>query len=309
MKVFYIVALIASFIAPPQQSFHIGTNALATATYETTASYVAVDVNTTMPLGDITINDTTYYTSYGEMRIVHYLPAGTKRVTITQGGQSVYKGTVVGTYITAIFFDAPAVEIADNRKRVVVYGDSLSVGGNVYNSSAQTWTVLLRKRYAVDVQGYGYRNLYWDAAHGVDRDKLVADITSHNADYIWLAIGTNDYAFELWSAKDFGATYAATLNKLHAVNPQARIFAQSPIVRADEYARQYGDTLSDYRRQIETACNVRAWCTFVDGTRAAFPQLDELHADGLHLTAASSVKYAAAVASVLKNWNRKERCE
>jgi lysophospholipase L1-like esterase len=160
---------------------------------------------------------------------------------------------------------------------------------------------LLRKYYPVLIEGYGHRALYEDASTAEARSALASKISSWMPDYVWLAIGVNDYAFGLWSASEFGEAYGATLDAIHAARPQAVLFAQSPILQADEPANMFGDTLENYRQQIARVCLARsAWCTFVDGTDPAFPQPDELDIDGIHLTTKSSAKYAEAVLNLLR---------
>ena len=184
--------------------------------------------------------------------------------------------------------------------RTKVYGDSLTVGGNVDHVSAEAWPVLLRKRFSVRLEAYGYRALHDDAFTAETRSEFASRILAWSPDYIWLAIGANDYAFGLWPARQFGEAYAATLDAIHSLNPQVKVFAQSPIRRMDEGPNSFGDTLEKYRRQIAGACLARsAWCIFVDGTAAAFPQPDELYEDGIHLTTKSSAKYAKAVLGLL----------
>jgi lysophospholipase L1-like esterase len=243
----------------------------------------------------------TYQVQSGESTIVHSMPVGKKRVTITSGGQIKFDNEIKGVFIDQITFDGPAVPVTQAGKRIVVYGDSLAVGGKVSHPSAEAWPVLLRKHYSVMVAAYGYRTLYDDAATAQARSELATNIASSTPDIIWLAIGTNDYAFDVWSEQDFGEAYAATLEAIHVSNPKAVLFAQSPILRIREEANSLGDSLENYRRQIADACLARPdWCVFVDGTDPAFPQPDELDKDGVHLTAESSAKYTEAVLSQIE---------
>lgn len=202
----------------------------------------------------------------------------------------------MGVFIDQIIFDKPAIQIKERDNQIVVYGDSLVVGGNVDHLSAEAWPVLLRKHYPVMLEAYGYRTLYEDASTAEARSALALKISSWTPDYVWLAIGANDYWFALWPASEFGEAYAATLDAIHEASPQAILFAQSPIRQADEPQNVFGDTLENYRQQIASVCLAKsAWCTFVDGTDSAFPQPKELDQDGVHLTTDSSAKYAEAV--------------
>jgi lysophospholipase L1-like esterase len=228
------------------------------------------------------------------------MPSGEKRVQITSGGQSKSNNEITGVFIKKITFNRSATPVKQNGKWVVVYGDSISVGGNVSNPSAEAWPVLLRKHYPVTVAAYGYNMLYDDAATSAERSELASSFASWAPGYIWLAIGTNDYGFEKWSAREFGEAYAATLDVIHSSNSRARVFAQSPIHRGDERPNSFGDDLEKYRQQIAAACLSRPdWCVFVDGTDPAFPQPDELDKDGIHLTTKSSIKYAEAVLDII----------
>jgi lysophospholipase L1-like esterase len=294
---------------PTQTVFYLASTALSYGIFATDAVSLTVDVYNTTPDGlnasaDISIEDPsgikTYKLQTGKSTIVHTMPAGKKHVTITSGGQSKRNGEIRGVFINAITFDGSAAQIEEPYERLVVYGDSLAAGGSVDNPSAEAWPVLLRKHYSVMIEAYGYRALYDDASTSAKRAELVSKISAWTPDFIWLAIGTNDHTFGQWSAQDFGAAYAATLDTIHSSNPQAVVFAQSPILQANESENILGENLENYRQQIAAACLARtAWCMFVDGKDSAFPQPDELDKDGVHLTTKSSAKYAEAVLNLL----------
>jgi lysophospholipase L1-like esterase len=294
---------------PTQSIFYMDQSALSYGIFETNATSLTVDVYNTTPDGlnasaDISIEDPsgikTYKIQTGEATIVHAMPAGNKHVTITSGGQSNRNGEIRGVFINSVTFDGSAAQIEDPHKRLVIYGDSLAAGGSVDNPSAEAWPVLLRRHYSVMVEAYGYRALYDDASTAAKRAELVSKISAWTPDFIWLAIGTNDHTFGQWSAQDFGEAYATTLDTIHSSNPQAVVFAQSPILQANESTNILGEELESYRQQIAAACLARAaWCIFLDGKDSAFPQPDELDKDGVHLTTESSAKYAEAVLNIL----------
>jgi lysophospholipase L1-like esterase len=288
-----------------QTIFYLDSSALSYGVFETDSTAVSIDVYSTAPqafgaFADISVDDgsgvTTYKVQPGKSTIVHSMASGKKRVTITSGGQAKLENEMTGVSIQRLTFDRATVQIQPSGRRIVVYGDSITVGGNVENPSAEAWPVLLRKHYAVIVDAYGYRTLYDDASSPAKSSRLAARISAWTPDDVWLAIGTNDYGFGQWSAREFGEAYAGLLDALHSSDPRARVFAQSPIRRGNESANSFGNTLEDYRQQITTACLARAtWCIFVDGKGRAFPQPDELDKDGIHLTTSSSRKYAEAV--------------
>jgi lysophospholipase L1-like esterase len=293
-----------------QTSFDIDRSALSYGVFETEATSLTIEVSNTVPdqfgdFVDISVEDgsglTTYEVQPGPSTILHSMRAGKKLVTVTSGLQTKFRNKIVGVFIDRIAFDKSAIPIEQEDNRVVIYGDSLAVGGNVDHLSAEAWPVLLRKHYPVLIEGYGYRALYEDASTTEARSDLASKISSWSPDDVWLAIGVNDYAFGLWPASEFGEAYGATLDAIQAASPQAVLFAQSPILQADEPANRFGDTLENYRQQIANVCLARsAWCVFVDGTDPAFPQPDELDIDGIHLTTKSSAKYAQAVLDLLR---------
>ncbi len=271
---------------------------------------MTIDVYNTTPeqfknFTDISIDTgsgvTTYKVQSGKSTIVHSMLAGKKRVVITSGSQTKSGTEITGVFINKITFDKSAVQIKRTSKRIVVYGDSLAVGGSVDHPSAEAWPVLLRKYYSVIVDAYGYRSLYDDATTPEKISKLASEISSWAPDYIWLAIGANDYGENKWSAQKFSEAYAATLDAIHLANSQAVLFAQTPILESSDPPNSFGDTLENYRQQIAAACSARsAWCIFVDGTNSAFPQPRELKKDGVHLTTKSSAKYAEAVLKIIR---------
>jgi lysophospholipase L1-like esterase len=298
--------------SPVQTTFYLDTSALSYGVFDTEATSLILDVSNTIPsqvsaVGDVSVEDEadikTYKVGPGDSTIVHEMPAGKKQVTITSGAQGKVGNEIIGIFVKKISFNRSAIPVKQEGKQVLIYGDSLAVGGNVDNPSAEAWPVLLRKQIPVVVDGYGYRTLYDDALTAEARSKLAAKISSQMPDRIWLAIGTNDYAFETWSAQDFGDAYGMLVDTIHAAHPEALIFAQSPISRTDERPNAFGDNLENYRQQIAAACFARqGWCVFVDGTDSAFPQPDELDKDGIHLTRQSSTKYAEAVLNILSQY-------
>jgi lysophospholipase L1-like esterase len=308
--VFPVLTLTPTAVVFHQTSFDIEQSALSYRVFETEATSLTIEVSNTVPdqfkdFVDISVEDdsglTTYEVQPGASTITHSMPAGKKLVTVTSGLQTKFRNKIVGVYIDKITFDKSAIPIEQEDHRLVIYGDSLAVGGNVDHLSAEAWPVLLRKHYPILVEGYGYRALFEDASTAEARSSLASKIASWLPEDVWLAIGVNDYAFGLWSASEFGEAYGKMLDAIHAASPQAVLFAQSPILQADEPANRFGDTLEDYRQQIAGVCLARsAWCRFVDGTDPAFPQPDELDIDGIHLTTESSAKYAQAVLNLLR---------
>jgi len=292
-------------------AFHLDRLPFSYGVFDTEATSVSVEIQNTVPeifskYADISIDDgrkvRTYKVDIGQSTIIHQMPPGPKRVVVTSGAEVKFNGSITGVYIKEIIFNVRAVRIEQTGPRIVIYGDSIAGGGNVNNPSAEAWPLLLRGDYSVIVDALGYRMLYDDASTPSQRSEFASRISSLRPDIIWFAIGANDYALNQWSAEDFGEAYAATLDALHATIPNVTLYAQSPILRAEDGANSLGDDLEDFSRQIATACSTRhGWCIFVDGRGLTFPQPNELDRDGIHLTTKSSAKYAEAVLSIINN--------
>jgi lysophospholipase L1-like esterase len=230
------------------------------------------------------------------------LSAGSKTVSIVNGLQSRPSSSVIGTFVTKVTANAVLTPVTPApANRVLVYGDSISVGGNATVSSQEAWAMIVRAAYypnSLAVEGWGFRALKNDCADAAARDAFVAKVVAYNPARLWIAIGTNDYGIGgMWSAANFGTAYAALLDDLNAALPSLSIFCQTPILRTTETANTYGSTLGDYRTQIGTAVGTRgSFCTLVDGT--AFMTTASL-ADGVHPTTAGHALYADAVKTAL----------
>lgn len=228
------------------------------------------------------------------------LSAGSKRVALVNGLQSRPNSGApsIGTFVTAVSANAPLVYAPElSADRLVIYGDSIAVGGNATAEVQEAWVMRVRaSRYpdSTIVEGWGYRSLYEDYTEGLGG--LVGKLLSVRPARIWLSIGTNDYGLNKWSAGDFGAVYATLLDDLHAALPDAAIYCQTPLVRSNEAANASGSTLGDYRTQIGTAAAGRAYCTVVDGTQIlTTADLD----DGVHPTSNGHALYATYANGVL----------
>lgn len=229
------------------------------------------------------------------------LPSGNKVVSIVNGLQSAPSGSPIGTFVTAVVGNAPLVALTPSpTERLLVYGDSIAAGGNASAPSTQGWVPLLRAARApksTAAEAWGYRSLYDDCRNLATRTAFVAKLVAYGPAIVWLAIGTNDFGLNKWSAADFGVAYAALLDDLHAALPSTVIYCQTPLLRAVETANGHGSTTADYRSQIATALSSRsAYATLVDGTTIL--TLADL-SDGIHPTTSGHAKYALAVRTVL----------
>jgi len=227
---------------------------------------------------------------------------GTNRtVEIISGIQSQPGLSVIGTYSNSVTYPTGStltVQPPTVGDRILVYGDSISVGANATDPEELGWAPLLRDTYTnrVMAEAWGYRSLYDDTNTAELRSAFVSRVAGYTPATIWLAIGTNDYGLNRWSAANFGTAYAATVDDLHTALPSARIVCQTPIDRTTEVANDFGNTTPEYRTQITNVCGARSWATVIDGTQIM--ETTDL-VDGVHPNTAAHATYATFVNNVL----------
>lgn len=225
-----------------------------------------------------------------------------KRVEFINGLQSgATAAERTGTYIYDLAFNKTATLAAKvTSPRLVVYGDSISVGANCDNPSLEGCWQLVRNDYSgsLIIEGRGYRSLYEDCPDAAGRTSFAEYLATLTPDIIWLAIGLNDYILETQNAANFQTAYADLLDKIHAEMPAAVIYAQTMLVKSASGANSLGSTLADYRTAISNAQSTRsAYCTLVDGT--ALCSLGNLDGDGVHPNVAGHAEIAVAVSVIL----------
>lgn len=314
----YAVAATPVFLdtfTPVNETGYVRTSPFSRARYTTTAEEISVFGYSTVSGAFPSLDSIAVYsngtfvaaidpTANGAFNGNVSLSPGAKTIEFVAGTQSSptqSASAVLGTWFTGASASASMTAVSSSpTNRLVVYGDSISVGANSTVPPRDAWAVLVRTARGTAstvVDGYGYRSLYLDASSAGVRASFVAAIQALSPSILWNAIGTNDYGLNKWSAADFGTAYAAVLDDLHAAMPSLVIYCQTPIVRTSEVANTYGNTLGDYRSVISTAVSSRtSFCTLVDGT--AILTTADL-ADGVHPTTAGHALYATYVNTVL----------
>lgn len=225
------------------------------------------------------------------------LPRGANKTVEIFAGLQNKPSDLLGTYLVSVEFEAAANLVTPSgADRIVVYGDSISVGASASPGCLKGWTGILKATRNVLVEGWGYRKLQDDGSTAGARTTFANLIAAYTPSIVWLAIGTNDYALiGSWNAASFGTAYADLLDKLNTALPSAVIYCQTPITRTGEGANGAGSTMAEYRTAISDAVSTRtAYATLVDGTAWTIPL-----ADGVHPTSAGHAEYAAQVEVVL----------
>jgi lysophospholipase L1-like esterase len=232
------------------------------------------------------------------------LPGGfgvNKIVEVINGVQGLSGSDILGTWLKAAGFDktASVYHPADTQEmdRVLFIGDSITEGGNADNPPLEAGVQLVRAAIGgkVLVNAYGSRAL----SSISNRATFAALVATWSPSIIWIALGTNDYGLNQGSAATFTTAYADLLDQLHAENPDALIYCQTPLTRGTESANTSGSTMADFRAAISSAAATRtAYCTLVDGT-AMLTYPDEFTVDTLHPTTAGQAVYGAAILAEL----------
>lgn len=288
-----------------------------------TAAMASQTIETTATAIDFTINSDiySYYPAFAEVGI--YLngepftsiltnssqktrrltfPAGTKQITIVNGLQTSLGTTPIrGTYLQRLDANAAMSRVLPTYdSTLVVYGDSIAVGADADIPTFHGWVMrlrALRPDLNVCLEAWGFRSLDDDTKTTELRDDLVDRIESYSPDYIYQAIGTNDFGISKASAATTGTRYASLLTDLNAAAPSAQIYCQTPLSRTDENTpNTFGNTLANYRTAIASAVSGKAYCTLVNGpsimTNTRMP-------DGVHPDNAGQDLQAAFVAALI----------
>lgn len=281
-------------------------SALNRAVFQTSAEFVQVEVSSSIngafgpyvQIG-VRVNGSDYVAlnlpSTGLGSASTWLPAGDKRVEIVSGVQYDPGNGILGVYLKVASFDKPATLIPPAQTDVIIYGDSIASGFGATIVPLEAWPALLRNQREVSIDAVGARKFSQEARTSEMRVALVARLVSQNPNVLWLAIGTNDWGFETWTASQFGAAYADVIDKLHAARPALKIYCQTPLLRRDEPANGLGSTVEDFRAAIASGC---ASGTVVDGKQIL--TLSDMGADGLHPSTAGHRKYAEFVRPFLQ---------
>ncbi len=221
------------------------------------------------------------------------LPSGKKRVEVVFGAVNTSNApsapALTAKHPWAVFVDSIDTAViypVRPARTLVIYGDSISCGGVAPSPEVQSGLPgIMRSRWpgSVVIEAWGSRSLKEDSNVDATFAVLASRIAAANPSDIWIAIGTNDFGGNYWSAASFGTAYATMLDAIHAACPGARIWAQSPLFRTGETTPNgSGSTLPDYRTQISTVCGSRAFVTYVDGKDALLTGIS-FSGDGVHL--------------------------
>ena len=140
------------------------------------------------------------------------------------------------------------------EKQLLCYGDSITQGYSAYQPS-RTYSARVADALQASCM---------NKAVGGDRvfEEIVQEEDDLAPDYITVAYGTNDTNY---TAEDYASVYRKFIAKLSAKHPRARIFAISPIWRADWNEPLLVGTHEDMENVIRAQCEDLPNVTFLCG--------------------------------------------
>jgi lysophospholipase L1-like esterase len=210
------------------------------------------------------------------------------------GGNWVYSVTCIGG--SAAIIPNPSAS-----RRLVVFGDSIAVGGQASPIPQNGWIQRLRTAYPgrIAMQGWGgatYGDWNGFASAAALAARLVALGFSATTREIWDEMGYNDWAGS-WALTSATAQIGAIYDAVHALDASARIWCQTPLITGNESAvDSNGKTIAQFRSAKAAAAAGKSWVTVVDGTTlVAAGALN----DGIHPTAAGHATVATNVRAAL----------
>ena len=164
--------------------------------------------------------------------------------------------------------DGAVIEPVVKSRRMICYGDSITQGYDAQYSS-QTYANLIADKLDAELidQGIGGE---------IFRPELLDEELDFAPDIITVAYGTND-----WSGQERERTVTnanAFYAKLRALYPSAKIFALTPIWRADDDRVTKVGTFAEGVQIVKDAASAQEGVVIVDGARMV-PHLREVMAD------------------------------
>jgi hypothetical protein len=194
----------------------------------------------------------------------------------------------------AVQFITEAGSGAD-ANRVLVVGDSISVGIGTSHATTKSWIGVARANGCkITSDGWNGASL-WSRTH--QAAWLAASVARWSAllngsvtNTVWFALGTNDWKLTVWAGdyNAFGAQVGVVLDAFHAARPDVTIYWQLPILSTADTGQP------DYRTAAANACASRPWVTVVHGESWTIAM-----ADTLHPSDAGCIAYEAYVRAIL----------
>jgi hypothetical protein len=261
-------------------SLEVGVQAILGATYPSIQA--AEHLLTITDAAGNFVNHLLPATTSGEqtLTVSNLLGSGVRRFYITEPENTQAGATdFIGTYLTKVkrlndsILQRVAVVRAPNR--VVVSGNSISVGNGASNTSCYAWVVCLRQLLgaAWEVANTGWGIAYaggrfnMAALQQAEANRVVSYFAGATGAKVYIdVLGTNDAYYVPGDPATIAAYKAGVWDKIHALDPTIRVYSGTPLWRGNkDSANSLGKVLADYATAFNTVAQSRsAYVTAVD---------------------------------------------
>jgi lysophospholipase L1-like esterase len=195
------------------------------------------------------------------------LSAGMKKTTLINDWNTAPVSEVLGCFLTDLrVFNYEKVQTQSNDQ-IVLWGDSISVGGNATNPVNEGYGRLIQIEEGVQTAhlGWAYSKLSDIAAtSGLISEQmaymqtLFTGITGRKI--VLIQIGVNDISAAL-SAEDFETYYGNFIDAIRALDTDIEVYCPGVLPYDGESA-----LAAAYRTAVSDLCSTRAWATYITPT-------------------------------------------
>ena len=226
-----------------------------------------------------------------------------------------YSGGIKGRFLDSVTYDdthqfSVVMPVVSDR-RVVVIGDSVSMGREADDLVHNGLIGLLRNTYGYSVmsEGAGSTSLRSNTQGGSPAGitALVNRLVGYSPDTVYIQHALNDYSTAAGNFASYQTIYTTFIDELHAALPNAHIVCQTmiPAGDADASVSTDGYTRDDYRAFVTDVCgdSSRPWALVVDGQAMLERPIDFHASNNLHPNTTGHAKWAGQVADILKTLN------
>ena len=212
------------------------------------------------------------------------LPKGNKRITLFF--PNLYRARIQGIELS----DGSYVKRVETKKRFVFYGDSITHG---YDAKSPNNSYVNRIAYATDAEVF---NLGIGGA--VFHSRMIDDIRDYNADAVFVAYGTNDWAHRQ-NMEELSAYCEEFFQKLTSVFKNIPIYVILPIWRSNYQDVKQTGTFQEVKDRIIQIAKQYENTEIID-LFDDIPHELSMFSDGLHPNDDGFAYYAQGVLKKIK---------
>lgn len=216
-----------------------------------------------------------------------------------------------GSFFVDAFFPADAdvepIPPPASTRRIVLVGDSITLGATATCAESQGWSSYLETRYPGLVlyeaaSSRWFQQMFADAATSAASAQEIAKAAPTE---VLIQIAVNDYlnnAVAAWTPATIETASGVAYDAIHAAMPEAIVNVVSPFLRGGTDTAINGLTMAQVRtaqQNAATNASRTAWCRFKSGVAADMPTASFIQVDNTHLTTDGHAVAGAAIAAFL----------